>query len=80
MNVEVVLLGLHRAVLPAGSAGDSVALSFEADAVPLSEVVRVLRMPADIGRIVLLKGEAISDEHLLQDGDVIVVVSPIAGG
>ena len=80
MNVRVVLLGQYRALLPPGAAGDAVTLTFEAAAVPLGDVVRELRMPAGTGRIALLDGEAVSDEHLLRDGDLVTFVSPIGGG
>jgi hypothetical protein len=80
VNVDVVLLGQHRALLPPGTAGDTVTLTFAADAVSLGEVAGELRLPAGAARIALLRGESIPDEHLLRDGDVVTFVSPIGGG
>jgi hypothetical protein len=80
MNVDVVLLGLYRAYLPVGAGGDTVRLDFTADAVPLRDVVRQLRIPDDVVRVVFLRGEAIADDHLLHDGDLVTFASPIGGG
>jgi len=81
MSVTAVLLGLHRAFLPAAARSSGrVELRFPTTTVPLSRVVDELGMPPEMARIVLLDGEAITDDHLLRDGETVTFVSPIGGG
>ncbi len=47
---------------------------------PLSAVVDALGMPTEVGRIALLDGQPIGDDHVLHDGAVVTFVAPLGGG
>ena len=81
MNVTVVLLGMHRVLLPpaAASAG-RVTMEFDEVGVPLSRVRESLGMPADAPRIVFLDGRPVEDGTVLHDGETVTFVSPLGGG
>lgn len=81
MDVTVVLIGVHRAFLPAAAGREGrVVMHYDREAVTLARVMRDLAMPADTPRIVFLGGEAIEDDHVLKDGDIVNFVSPVGGG
>lgn len=81
MTVTVRLLGLHRALLPPAAVRDGyVRLQFDGAGVTVATVMAELGMTADAGRIVLLDGEAIGDDHVLRDGQTVTFVSPLGGG
>lgn len=81
MKVVAVLVGAHRAVLPPELRQHGrVELEYESDGVTLADVMKDLHLPQDTPRIVFLDGNAIQEDQVLGDGDVVNFVSPIGGG
>jgi len=81
VNVTAVLMGMHRAFLPARARSDGrVSLHYDGDIVTLADVMRDLEMPADTVRIVFLNGMPIEADKTLEDGDTVTFVSPVSGG
>jgi sulfur carrier protein ThiS len=81
VEVTIILVGAHRAYLPADARRDGrVLLRCVGPSVTLAEVMRRLAMPADTPRIVFLDGETIGDDQVLSDGDAVTFVSPVGGG
>lgn len=81
ITVTAVLIGMHRAFLPAGAGPDGrVSLQYEQETVTLGDVMRDLAMPQDTVRIVFLRGMPIAVDRTLDDGDTVTFVSPVSGG
>jgi hypothetical protein len=80
LRVTVRMLGAHRAYLPDSSAGGAVTLEFPGDTVRLGTVRDSLGMQMEVPRIVFYRGEPVSDDQVLFDGDEVVFVSPSGGG
>jgi len=81
VHVTAVLFGGHRAFLPPGAGGEgSVVVHVAGREAPLSAVVDALGMPTEVGRIALLDGQPIGDDHVLHDGAVVTFVAPLGGG
>ena len=81
MKVTVVLLGMHRALLPSGAESSGcVTMVFDEMGVPLSRVRQSLGMPASAPRIVFVNGQHIKDDTVIHDGETVTFVSPVAGG
>lgn len=81
MQVTVVLLGVHRVYLPPGAAeGGRVTLELPSGRATPADVAAALGMPRDAGRMVVLAGEVIGEDHVLGDGDTVTFLWPIGGG
>jgi sulfur carrier protein ThiS len=81
MQVTVVLLGMHRALLPPGARqAGRVALEFEGVETDVAHVVAALGMQPGAAKIVFLEGDPVGDDHVLRDGQTVTFVSPVGGG
>jgi sulfur carrier protein ThiS len=81
MEVTVVLLGMHRALLPPGALqAGRVALEFDGDTTDVAHVVAARGMRPGAARIVFLDGNPVTDDHVLRDGQTVTFVSPVGGG
>ena len=81
MKVTVVLLGMHRALLPSGAESSGcVTMEFDEGGVPLSRIRESLGLSANAPRIVFLNGQLIKDDTVIHDGETVTFVSPVAGG
>lgn len=79
MRVEVQLFATLSAYLPGASDGTSATLEV-ADRSTVGQLVRLLEIPDGMPAIVLVNGRDAAPEQVLQDGDVLVMFPPLAGG
>ncbi|MBM4310304.1 MAG: MoaD/ThiS family protein [Deltaproteobacteria bacterium] len=79
IHVTIKRLGPFRSL--AGVSGADGARTVElAPGACLGDALLCAELPADVPRIVLLNGTQRSDDPQLNDGDIITVFPPIAGG
>ena len=79
MRIEVRLFATLASHLPENAVDGSAIL----DVLPgltADGVLRSLRVPEDMPRIMLVNGRDAAPEQPLQDGDVVSVFPPLAGG
>ena len=79
MKAEIRLFANFRDYLPAGSASFSYMMSFEGEKT-VSQVIEELKLPDDIPRIIIVNGLHSEEDRVLQDGDVVSLFPPLAGG
>ena len=79
MKIEVRLFATLVAYLPDESDGRSVALEV-ADGSTVTDVVRLLGIPADMPFIAMVDGRDSALERPLGDGNVLSLFPPLAGG
>ena len=79
MKAEIRLFANFRDFLPPGSGSSSFTTSFEGQKT-VKEIIEELRLPDDIPRIVVVNGLHTEADHVLQDGDVVSLFPPLAGG
>ena len=51
-----------------------------ADGALVGDLVRVLGIPSELSRIVLVNGHDVEDDASLRSGDVVDIFPPLAGG
>ena len=78
-RVTLKLLGPFRGCTAACGNDGSITIEL-GDGARLGDALLRAALPADVPRIVLLNGQQRSDDPQLDDGDVITVFPPIAGG
>jgi molybdopterin converting factor small subunit len=79
VKVVVQLFATLAAHLPAGARGDSVNLEVPPGAT-IADVVRALKIPADLDCLRVLNGHDAALETPLSDGDVVTLCPPLVGG
>jgi sulfur-carrier protein len=79
VRIEVRLFATLASLLPPGSRDGAASLDVP-DGSTVREVVRRLRIPADLERVTLLNGAAAGPDDRLSAGDVLAVFPPLAGG
>ena len=79
MKAEIRLFANFRDFLPPGSTSFSFTTSFEGKKT-VSQVIEELKLPDDIPRIIIVNGLHSEEDHVLQDGDVVSLFPPLAGG
>ena len=79
MKIEVRLFATLVAYLPDESDGRSAALEV-ADGSTVTDVVRLLGIPADMPFIAMVDGRDSALERPLGDGNVLSLFPPLAGG
>jgi len=79
MKVEVKLFASFREYLPAGSEKYSCFLEVEEGTI-IKHVLKSLHIPESVPMILLVNGIHRGEEDILQDGDVLSVFPPVAGG
>jgi sulfur-carrier protein len=79
VKVEVCLFATLAAYLPATGSGDSVILELP-DGSTVGQVIESLKIPADLDSLRVVNGHDAPPEQMLNDGDVLSVFPPLAGG
>ena len=79
MKAEIRLFANFRDFLPPGSKASSFFTSFDGEKT-VADVMRDLKLPEDVPRIVIVNGLHAEADHVLQDGDVVSLFPPLAGG
>jgi len=79
MKLEVKLFANFREFLPPESNGYSVSLEMETGAT-ISRVLEILKIPESIPMLTLVNGIHRKFEDALQEGDVLSLFPPVAGG
>ncbi len=79
MKIEVRLFATFREFLPAGCVGYSFFKVLDRETTA-GEVVGGLGLPEDVPKIVIVNGTHSEPDRVLNDGDVLSVFPPVAGG
>jgi sulfur-carrier protein len=79
VRVEVQLFATLGTYLPSDAGGDSVALDVP-DGTTVGDLIRMLRIPADLECLCVVNGIDAGPRHRLVDGDVVSLFPPLAGG
>jgi len=81
MKIEVRLFASLRRHLPPGSAGGRGSLEVE-DRLTVESLIQKLQIPMELAQLVLVNGENIERDFTrpLQDGEVVSIFPPVAGG
>jgi molybdopterin converting factor small subunit len=79
VEIEVRLFANLADYLPAGARGGATRLTL-AEGATVEEVMRRLRVPEELPRLLFVNGRDARPEQVLQAGDVLSVFPPLAGG
>jgi sulfur-carrier protein len=79
MEIEIRLFAILRDYLPPGTEGFAFKKTLD-KAATVKDIMEELKLPQDEQMIVIVKGNHASDDYVLQDGDVVSIFPPIAGG
>ena len=79
MKVEVRLFATLASYLPPGGRDGAAVVDVSEGATP-RELARLLGIPTDLERVVLVNGTDASADRPLRDRDVITLFPPLAGG
>jgi molybdopterin converting factor small subunit len=79
MEVEVRLFANLAAFGPSGARGGAARVELPAGAT-LHDLLRRLRIPDELPRLLLLNGRDVEPTAQLSPGDVVSVLPPLAGG
>jgi molybdopterin converting factor small subunit len=77
MDVQVKLYGLFQQYAPEERQEFELELPAGAG---IEELLKTLKIPFDLDRILLVNGRQSGPEKMLQPGDTIVIFSPMCGG
>ncbi len=79
MEIEVKLFATLRDYLPKGSSRFSCRMEIDGHT-RVQDIVRELRIPDEIPKIILVNGIHGKAEQILKEGDVLSIFPPVAGG
>lgn len=79
MKVEIRLFATFRDFLPPGSTMFSFTKVLEAGTT-VREAIEALKLPEHVPKIIILNGIHAEPDRALQEGDVLSLFPPIAGG
>ncbi len=79
MEIEVRLFATFRDYLPAGSSTFSFKKVLDKPTT-VREIIDELRLPEQIPKIIIINGNHSTAEYILQNGDVLSIFPPVAGG
>ena len=79
MQIEVKLFATLRDYLPKGSSRFSCKMEVDA-ATRVQDILSRLKIPEEMPKIILINGIHGKREQALQDGDVLSIFPPVAGG
>jgi sulfur-carrier protein len=79
MNIEVRLFANFREFLPQGTSSFGVTKSVESP-ITIRELAQEMGLPANSPKIVIVNGLHADLDYLLQEGDVVSIFPPLAGG
>jgi sulfur-carrier protein len=79
VNIEVRLFANFRDYLPTGSNSFGVIKSIEGQ-MTIKELVREMGLPENSPKVIIVNGLHANLDYLLNEGDVISIFPPLAGG
>jgi len=79
MEIEVKLFATLRDYLPKGSSRFSCKMKMEGSP-RVQDILSRLKIPEEIPKIILINGVHAKREQILNDGDVLSIFPPVAGG
>jgi molybdopterin converting factor small subunit len=79
MQIEIRLFATFREFLPPGSSAFSFTRSYEEETT-VARIVEELKLPGNIPKIIIVNGIHATRDRVLQDGDVVSIFPPVAGG
>lgn len=79
MQIEVRLYATFRDLLPEGPESFSTKRDV-AEGTRVGELCRMLGIPENMPKIVVISGRIVDEAYTLKDGDVVSIFPPIAGG
>ena len=79
MKVEIRLFATFRDFLPPGSTTFSFTRVLEAGTT-VQEVLQALKLPEHVPKIIIVNGIHAEPQRVLQEGDVLSIFPPVAGG
>lgn len=79
MQIEVKLFATLRDYLPKGSSRFSCKMEVD-DGTRVQDILSRLKIPEEMPKIILINGIHGKREQALQDGDVLSIFPPVAGG
>lgn len=79
MQISVKLLGTYRSKLPEGSQNNTCQIDVPPGTV-VREVVKKFEIAYDQGNVILLNGHVPEPDQELEEGDVVCILSALAGG
>ena len=79
MNIEVRLYATFRDFLPPGSSNFGMMKSLDKETT-IAELAKEIGLPEDVPKIVIVNGSHAELDRVLEDGDVVSLFPPLAGG
>jgi molybdopterin converting factor small subunit len=79
MKIEIQLFASLAQYMP-GQAGNAPRIMEVAEGTTVGEVLKTLKVPAGLAKLLFRNGVHTREEEVLQDGDRLAVFPPIAGG
>ncbi len=79
MEIEVKLFAILRDYLPKGSGLSSCKLEIDGNT-SIQDILRKLKIPDDMPKIILVNGVHGKKGQILKEGDVLSIFPPVAGG
>ncbi len=79
MNIKLKLFATFREYLPEGNDGHSCMMDVS-DGARVDAIIKQVKLPEDIPKIILINGIQKSATEILKDGDTLSIFPPIAGG
>lgn len=79
MKVEVELFATLSVYRPGGASGDGVTLEVP-DGTTVGDLIRFLQIPPDADCLRVVNGHDAPSDQRLEDGDVLSLFPPLAGG
>jgi molybdopterin converting factor small subunit len=79
MKIEIQLFASLAQYMP-GQAGNASRVMEVAEGMTVGEVLKTLKVPAGLAKLLFRNGVHTREEEVLQDGDRLAVFPPIAGG
>jgi sulfur carrier protein ThiS len=79
VKVEVQFFATLSVYRPGGAAGDGVALEVP-DGTTVHDLIRILGIPPEIDCLRVVNGHDAPPDQGLEDGDVLALFPPLAGG
>ena len=79
MNIEIRLFANLAKLLPPNSKNKRATINVE-DGITIDELLNKLKIPPNITSIVMVNGSHKEAKTILNEGDVVSVIPPVAGG
>ncbi len=79
MQIEIRLFATFREFLPPGSSMFAFTKSYDGQPT-VADIITELQLPESIPKIIIVNGIHATRDRVLQDGDVLSIFPPVAGG